>query len=118
MAGKAPLFTIYRRMVNRYLFAFLLMAIKTERIHRLENKLRVLRCMGLVARPTHPFFERSMINPPASLQGRSIMTIEAKLASCFRGPKRLGVGRSFVARIALDFGHGIMNACFQELCLQ
>jgi hypothetical protein len=46
------------------------------------------------------------------------MTIEAKLASCLRGLKRLGVGRSFVARIALDFGHGIMNACFQELCLQ
>jgi hypothetical protein len=41
MAGKAPLFTIYRRMVNRYLFAFLLVAIKTEGINGLENKLRV-----------------------------------------------------------------------------
>jgi hypothetical protein len=67
VAGKAPLFTIDRGVGNHYLFAFLLMAIETERIDALENKLRDLRCVRLVARLTHPFFERCMIHLSAGL---------------------------------------------------
>jgi hypothetical protein len=118
MTRKTSFFTGHWGMVDSYLLRFFWVAIKTERINGLKNKLRVLRSMGLMARPTHLFFERSMINLPPSFQSGKVMTIEAEFAPCFRGSKRLGVGSSFVARIALNFGHGIMNACFQELCLQ
>jgi hypothetical protein len=62
MAGKASLFTRDRDMIDGYLLAFFLMAIKTEKISSLSNKVRVFRSMRSVTSNTFSFFKRTMLD--------------------------------------------------------
>jgi hypothetical protein len=49
MAGKASFFTDHRGMIERYSLAFSLVAVRAEGVDWLENQLRVLRGMRLMA---------------------------------------------------------------------
>lgn len=101
MTGKAGFLTRVWRMVERNLLTFFLMAIKAEGANLFEEKLRVLRRMGLMAGVTCPLFEREVVNLSARPQLRGVVTIIAKLTSGFRRPKRFRIRRGFMARIAL-----------------
>jgi hypothetical protein len=91
MARKAALFTGNRSMVDRDFFTLFFMAVKTEGVPLFEDKLRIFGSVGPMTGITRPLFERRMINLPASLQFGSVMTVVAKLASCFGRPKRFWI---------------------------
>lgn len=118
VARKASLLTDHRGVIERDPLAFLFVAVEAESIDRLEDKLRVLRRMGLMAGVAHSFFKGGVVHRPSALQLGRVMTIVAKLASCLGGRKGLRIRRRFMTGIALGRDNRIVGARFQELCLQ
>ena len=91
MTGKTAFGTGDRSMVECNLLVFFIMAIKTERVNLLENKLWGLRGMGLMAGVAHPLFEGRMVHRSPTLQLITVMTVIAKLASCPNRAEGFGI---------------------------
>lgn len=115
MAGKTPLLTRHRGMLERDLLALFFVAIDAEAVHPFLFEPRMLGRMRGVAGQTLAFLKRVMLDRPARFQLRSIVTIVAELTPCFRSGKRFWIRCRLMACVTLGRGHRFVGTRFQKL---
>ncbi len=97
MAGEASLVACHRCVREGDPLIFLLMAVEAKVVQLLQDKFRVLRGMGLVARVAHPLFERGVVHRSPLIERGSVMAIETEVASFLSGSKRFWGGSGVMA---------------------
>lgn len=100
VAGQTSLPARDRCMAKGFFRLFVRMASETELIAFLDNQLRVLRGMRIMAGKTHPATERRMFDRASGLQRRRVMALETEVASLLCRIKWFLGPRGIVARIA------------------